>query len=103
MTRRSIREYANAVQGRYLRSGKKEKTKILDEFVEATKLHRKAAIRLLRRVNDKKGRKKPGRPRLCNLETISALKVAWEAADRVCSKRLQPFLPEMVSILKREG
>ncbi len=37
------------------------------------------------------------------LEAIAALKVAWEATDRLCSKRFHPFLPEMVGILKRSG
>jgi hypothetical protein len=32
-----------------------------------------------------------------------AMKVAWEASDCLCSKRLQPFLPELVGILKRCG
>ena len=32
-----------------------------------------------------------------------ALKIAWEATDRLCSRRLDPFLPELVGILKREG
>jgi len=27
---------------------------------------------------------------------------AWEAADRLCSKRLQPFSPELVSVLRRQ-
>ena len=103
MTRRSIMEYAEAVRERYLRSAKATKTKILDEFVAATGLHRKAAVRLLNRVNKKNGGKKPGRPKLYSLEAMSALKVAWEASDRLCSKRFQPFLPEMVGILKRAG
>jgi hypothetical protein len=37
------------------------------------------------------------------LEAITALKIAWEASDRLCSKRFQPFLPELVRILKRGG
>ena len=31
------------------------------------------------------------------------LKTAWEVTDRLCSKRLQPFLPEMVKVLTRKG
>jgi len=31
------------------------------------------------------------------------LKTAWEATDHLCSKRLQPFLPEMVKVLTRKG
>ena len=103
MTRRSILEYAEAVRGRYLRSPKKVKTRILSEFVANTKLHRKAAIRLLNRRNRPAGRKRSGRPKLYDLEAMAALKVAWEAADRLCSKRFRPFLPELVGILKEKG
>ena len=74
MTRRSILEYAEAVRERYLRSAKATKTKILDEFVAATGLHRKAVVRLLNRVNKKNGVKKPGRPKLYSLEAMSVLK-----------------------------
>lgn len=103
MTRRSIVEYAEAVRDRYGRSKKSAKTRILDEFVAATGLHRKAAVRLLNRVKKKGEGRKSGRPQLYSLEAISALRVAWEASDRLCFKRFQPFLPELVTILKREG
>ena len=103
MTRRSILEYAEAVRERYRSGKKKAKTKILDEFVASTGLHRKAAVRLLNRVKEKGEGKKSGRPKRYSLEAISALSVAWEASDRLCSKRFQPFLPELVTILKREG
>lgn len=103
MTRRSIIEYAGAIRGRYLRSSKVMKTKILDEFVATTGLHRKAAIRLINRRGGPVGRRRSGRPRLYSLESMAALRVAWEATDRLCSKRFQPFLPELVGILKRKG
>lgn len=32
-----------------------------------------------------------------------ALRVVWEATDRLCSRRLHPFLPEVVKILGRHG
>ncbi len=104
MTQRSILEYAEAVRGRYFRASKKRKTEMLSEFVATTGLHRKAAIRLLNRRSRPPGRKRGGgRPPLYGLEVMAALKVAWEATDRLCSKRLQPFLPELVGILKRDG
>jgi hypothetical protein len=52
MTRASIREYVEAVRGRYLRSPKTEKGKILDEFTKVTGYHRKAAIRLLHQTDN---------------------------------------------------
>lgn len=103
MTRQSILEYAEAVRGRYLRSTKGAKTKILNEFVAATGLHRKAAIRLLNRRGEPSGSKRSGRPHLYSLEAMGALKIAWEATDHLCSKRFQPFLPELVAILRAKG
>ena len=100
MTRRSILEYAEAVRDRYSRASKKMKTEILNEFLANTGLHRKSVIRLLNRRNRSPGKKRGGRPRLYGLEVMAALKVAWEAADRLCSKRFHPFLPELVGILK---
>ncbi len=94
MTRKSIREYTQAIQGRYRKANKKEKTRILDEFTKTTGLHRKAAIRLLNRVNKPQSTRRRGRPRKYSNEVVGALKTAWEAGDRLCSKRLHPFPPE---------
>jgi len=103
VTRRSILEYAEAVRPRYLRSTKGVKKKILDEFTAATGLHRKAAIRLLNKGRKASGAKRKGRPRLYDLETMAALRFIWETADHLCSKRLRPFLPELVHILREKG
>ena len=102
MTRRSILEYAGAIRARYIRAQKSEKARILDEFVQATGLHRKSAIRLLNR-EEAKGSKKRGRPKLYGTEVVVVLKVAWEASNYLCSCRLRPFLPELIRVLKREG
>ena len=42
---------------------KEEKGKMLDEFTQVTGLHRKAAIRLLRRLGQPRTGKRRGRPR----------------------------------------
>jgi len=103
VTRRSIEEYAEAVRRRYCRAAKKAKTEILNEFVATTGMHRKAVIRSLNQRGRPGGNKKRGRPRLYGPEAMAALKVVWEITDYLCSKRLQPFLPELVGILKRCG
>jgi hypothetical protein len=103
MTRGSIREYVEAVRGRYLMASKAEKSRILNELIKVIGCHRKAAIRLLRRKNRSNTNKKRGRPSRYSPSVIGALKVAWEATDRLCSKRLQPFLPEMVAVLRKHG
>jgi len=75
----------------------------LDEFINVIGYHRKAAIRLLRRGNQPMSNKKRGRPRQYGATVARALRVAWEATDRLCSKRLHPFLPELVKVLRRHG
>ena len=101
MTRGSVLEYAAAVRERYLTAGKMEKGRILDEFTKATGYHRKAAIRmLLRRVKHSPGRR--GRPATYG-GVVEPLRAIWEATDRLCSKRLQPFVPELVRVLRRHG
>ncbi len=113
MTRGSIREYTEAVRGRYFRATKKAKARMLDEFTQVTGYHRKAAVRLLsfhgrippfarlRTSPRRAGRR--GRPRCYGPEVAEALRVTWEAMDRLCSRRLHPFLPELVRVLRRHG
>ena len=98
MTRGSVEEYGEAVRKRYMMASRREKGEILDEFSRVTGYHRKAAIRLLGRGPGPPGRRR-GRPRRYGPEVASALKLVWEAGDRLCSKRLKPFLPELVKVL----
>ena len=101
MTLNSIHEYADIMRKRYLKANKKEKSQILNEFVKVTGYHRKAAIRVLLKVAPlTTGRK--GHPATYGA-VLQPLKVIWEASDRLCSKRLQPFMPEMIQVLKRKG
>jgi hypothetical protein len=101
MTLKSVKEYAAALRERYLKSDKEGKGRILDEFVKVTDYHRKAAIRLLCQTPEPvKGHL--GRPARYNL-VYEPLKTIWEASDRLCSKRLKPFLPELINVLKRNG
>jgi len=80
-----------------------EKGMILDEFTKVTGYHRKATVRLLHRLNQPRVNKRCGRPRQYGEAVVGALRLAWEATDRLCSKRLQPFLPELVKVLRRHG
>jgi hypothetical protein len=102
MTRGSILEYAEAVRWRYLKARKKEKGRILDEFTQVTGYHRKAAIRLLHRDGSQRGKRR-GRQRRYGQEVVDALRKVWEASDRLCSKRLKPFLGELVKVMRKHG
>jgi hypothetical protein len=103
VTRRSIEEYAQALRPRYAKAAKREKSKILDEFTQVTGFHRKAAIRLLNQVSQLTSGKRRGRKCKYGLEVAEALKEVWEAGDRLCSKRLKPFMSEMAEVLRRHG
>ena len=103
MTRGSVKEYVEAVRERYRMASRSEKGEVLDEFSRVTGYHRKAAIRLLRSSRLKAPGRRRGRPRQYPQEVTAALKVVWEVGDRLCSKRLKPFLPELVKILIDHG
>ena len=47
--------------------------------------------------------KKRGRRKIYQGEVVVVLEQIWEICGRICSKRLQPFLPEMVKVLERTG
>jgi hypothetical protein len=103
MSQRSKREMIAAIQPRYLKANKAGKEQILNEFIATTGYHRKYAIRILKHGFPPKGLKKAGRRKVYQGEVIQALEQIWEICGRICSKRLQPFLPEIVSVLKRCG
>ena len=103
MSKRSKQELTKEIHPRYLRASKAEKKKILDEFTAATGYHRKYAIKLLKHGIKRKGYKKIGRKKKYQGEVVDVLEKIWDISGRICSKRLHPFLPEMVSVLEREG
>src|SRR5712692_9933749 len=98
----SIREYATTLRPRYLAAARLDKERILTEFCRVTGYHRKSAIRLLRQP-PRPSRPRRGRPRLYGPLVTQALRQIWEASDYLCSKRLAPFLPELVRVLERHG
>lgn len=101
MSQRSKREMIESIRPRYLKANKAGKAQILDEFVATTGCHRKHAIRVLKHGSKPKGLQKPGRSKVYQGEVIQVLERIWEICGRICSKRLHPFLPEMVSVLER--
>lgn len=99
----SKHELAAALQGRYVKAGRKEKGQILDEFVAATGYHRKWALGLLRQGPPPVRRGRGGRPQVYSAVIVGALRQVWEASGELCGKRLAPFVPELVPALEAEG
>lgn len=104
MSLKSKNELLEVVRPRYLQASKFEKKKILDEFTSATGYHRKHAIRVLKNKvevqNHLQGTSKTYKP-IYRGEVVQALEQIWEIYGHLCSKRLQPYLPEAIRVLER--
>src|SRR5687767_3489112 len=99
---RERRAVIAATVGRYQRSGKREKGKILDEFTLLTGYERSYARYVLRTWGKKvyaKGRtyvagsirkKRPVREPVYDGRVAAVLKEVWKIMDYICGKRLRP-------------
>jgi hypothetical protein len=95
-----------SVAVRYTSAARDEKKRILDEFAAVTGFHRKHAIRALRAVSNSGEGEAPARSartRLYGEEVTAALTVLWEAADRICGKRLKQAIPTFIPAMERYG
>ena len=101
MVRYSKVEYLKAIVGRYRKAGRRYKHRILEEFCQVCGYHREHAIRLLNRA-EPVARRKPGRPPVCGEAERAILTRIWLAANRPCSRRLQPMLPQWLPFYEQE-
>lgn len=98
------REILCALAQRYRHATRAGKTRTIDEVVAITGYHRKHAIRLLNRnrleiVPDTE-RRGVGR-RVYDRAVREALILIWEAADRICGRRLKVVIPRFVESMER--
>src|SRR5664279_3607496 len=103
ISKKARHEILVAVSERYRMAEKRDKSRILSEFVALTKYHPKHAVRLLNHPPISARVRCSGKPRVYNEAVKQALIVLWEASDRVCGKRLKPLLPVLVDALERHG
>jgi hypothetical protein len=96
------KELVEALRLRYRSAAFGDRIKILDEFVGLTGYHRKHAIRVLREQVGA-GTAASVRNRLYDEAFRQTLTVLWEAADRVCGKRLKALIPMLVAAMERHG
>ena len=96
-------EVLRAIRNRYRKASKKDKSRMLDEFVAIMGCHRKHAVRLLRQGEEPTAPSAPKGQRIYDEAVREALTVVWEASDRICGKRLKAALPSMVESLERHG
>ena len=104
LSRAVRKELLAALRGRYARASKIEKGAILDEFVALSGYNRKYATRILGNAASSD----PAPPtkssyRIYDEAVRDSLIVLWEAADRICGKRLQAILPSLIESLEGHG
>lgn len=95
MSEQSIQEYTTKMRERYSRmTGRKAKTKLLDEFITITGWERKYANKVLLGIKRKSGtRGKRGAPQKYKQALIDSLKHCWLWMDQPCGKRMKDMLP----------
>ena len=104
MSMATRKELTEAVGARYRAASRAEKQRILEEFVALIGCHRKHAIRVLglgRTPGQEHG--KVARNRIYDEATAEAVRMLWEAADRVCGKRLKALIPVLIDAMERHG
>jgi len=104
MTNMSKKDLLDEVKPRYLKSSKKEKSKVLNEFCLNTEYNRKYAINILQARCDyhrvkREGRKK--RKKTYGSATITAIIKVWEFLEYPCGLRLKPVLLSTAEALER--
>ena len=104
MSKQSRQELVQVVAPRYQNAKGTEQEQILDEFVASTGYHRKYAIALLNHP-EKAVQSRRRRHRSAHYTPLvqRALIICWRATNGICSKRLVPYLPELVAVLERCG
>ena len=104
LSRSARRELLAALRGRYRRSDKIDKGRILDEFTSLTGYNRSYATRLLGSASNTivDPRERSSR-RIYDEAVKESLIVLWEGSDRICSKRLKEILPSLIDSLERHG
>lgn len=102
MSEKSIEEYTEKMRERYARmTGRRARSKMLDEFIAVTGWERKHANKVLLGHKRKSGtRGQRGAPKQYEQATIDTLKHCWLWMDQPCGKRMKDMLPIWLGSLK---
>ena len=97
-------ELLASIRDRYRESSRKDKTRILDEFIAVTGHHRKHGIRLLAQSAEGSGGTDAVKGRRIYDDAVREVVILiWEASDRICGKRLKAAMPHLMESLDRHG
>ncbi|MDO9555257.1 MAG: transposase family protein, partial [Atribacterota bacterium] len=120
LTMRQKKAVTKELKDRYQRASKKEKTMMLNEFIRLTGYNRCYACQVLnvkkervlgylniagkriKYIADKRKIKRK-KKKIYDQDVLVALKEIWKIFDYICSKRLAPFLSEIIPVLEKWG
>ena len=95
-------ELLASIRDRYRGSSRKDKSKILDEFIAVTGHHRKHGIRLLAQSAEGSDGTIAAKGRRIYDEAVREVVILiWETSDRICGKRLKAAMPHLVESMER--
>ncbi len=103
MTIDERRKYVKLMARRYQKAKRTERSRLLTEMEQVTKLHRKHLIRLLNGASLERKKRKTARPRTYGLEVEQVIVRVWESLDYICAERLTPSLVKTAKHLARFG
>ena len=106
MSLNSKKELVMRMKDQYAKSTttRRAKQEILDMLIAATGYKRKYAICLLNSSQAPYKKKSTKNKKNTYDDNVkNALLTIWNASNRICSKRLVPFIPAMIEVLERNG
>lgn len=105
MSKSARQELSDCYRKAYIGARRHRKSEILNAFVEATGYNRKYASRLLsgKEPPQPPGPRKRHRRFTYTGATLRALERVWNLSDRLCAKRLVPFLAAFLPKLESAG
>ncbi len=101
MSTQARRELFDSIRPQYQKANRKGKQALLTGLLTATGLSRKHAIAILNRAPSAPASRQ--REKKYDDAVAEALRIVWLAANKICSKRLIPFLPEFLESLEAFG
>jgi hypothetical protein len=103
MTIDERRKYVKLMAERYRQAKRSERSALLSEMEQVSKLHRKHVIRLLNGKSLDRQKRSTPRSRTSGLEVERVILRVWESVDSICAERLTPSLARMAKHLAGFG
>ncbi len=92
MTVNERRKYLKLMKPLYQQAKRGERSRLLSEMQEVTRLHRKSLLRLLHAKSLNRKKRTTPRQRTYGLAVEQVILLVWESLDYVCAERLTPVL-----------